>query len=111
MLTDRSLRPLPLTLRRTLTAGMVVLALTAPLASQSLPRAKPDDVGLSPDRLQRLTAALGDYVKGGRLPGAVILVQDVGARGRLARSANSDGAAPTIPRTGSTLPRALWWST
>ena len=44
MLTDRSLRPLPLTLRRTLTAGMLVLALTAPLASQSLPRAKPDDV-------------------------------------------------------------------
>ena len=111
MLTDLSLGPRALTLRRTFAAGMLLLVLTAPLASQSLPRAKPDDVGRYADCLQRLTAAFGDYVKSGRLPGAVILVQDVGARGRLARSSNSDGAAPTIPRTGSTLPRALWWST
>ena len=51
------------------------MALVVPLAGQSLPRAsRPEDVGLSSERLQRLTTAFNDYVKANRLPGAVVLI-------------------------------------
>ncbi|MFC1660112.1 serine hydrolase domain-containing protein [Gemmatimonadota bacterium] len=45
-----------------------------PLPAQDLPRARPGQVGLDPDRLQRLPEALRAYVDEGRLPGGVILV-------------------------------------
>ena len=44
------------------------------LLAQGLTRATPEDVGLSSERLERLTAALQGYVDEGRLPGAVALV-------------------------------------
>src|SRR4051812_32796925 len=54
---------------------LVIAALSVPLTGQSLPKAsKPEDVGLSSERLQRLTTAFNDYVKASRLPGAVVLV-------------------------------------
>ena len=60
---------------RTLTAAMLVTVLVSPLSGQGLPRAsKPEDVGLSSGRLQRLTAVFSEYVKQNRLPGAVVLV-------------------------------------
>lgn len=45
-----------------------------PLFAQSLRPAQPEDVGLSSERLERLSAVLQDYVGAGRIPGAVALV-------------------------------------
>jgi len=53
---------------------LAALLLAAPLAAQPLPRATPEDVGLSSARLERLTAVFDGYVRDGRLPGAVVLV-------------------------------------
>ncbi len=57
-------------------AFALLLALAAsPLFAQALPRAaKPEEVGLSSERLQRLTDAFQGYVKDGKLAGAVVLV-------------------------------------
>jgi CubicO group peptidase (beta-lactamase class C family) len=70
--------------RRTLLAQIapaLLLALAAPslfapsLLAQALPRAaKPEEVGLSSERLQRLTDTFQGYVKDGKLAGAVVLV-------------------------------------
>ena len=79
--------------RRTLLARIapaLLLALTAPfllapsLLAQALPRAaKPEEVGLSSERLQRLTETFQGYVKDGKLAGAVVLVT---RRGKVAYS-------------------------
>lgn len=48
---------------------------TAPtVRAQALPQVQPEDVGLSSERLQRLSAVFQEYVEAGRLPGAVVLV-------------------------------------
>ena len=61
--------------RRALASAILAVALAVPLAGESLPRSsKPDDVGLSSERLQRLTDTFDGYVKEGRLPGAVVMV-------------------------------------
>ncbi len=55
----------------------VLLAATAlaPAArAQELPRANPEAVGLSSERLRRLTDALNGYVKDGKLSGGVALI-------------------------------------
>src|SRR5215207_535715 len=85
-----------------LAALLLVAAMAVPLAGQSLPRAsKPEDVGLSSERLQRLTNAFNDYVKASRLPGAVVLIvrrgkvaylQSFGARDRESSSPMRDDA-------------------
>lgn len=49
-------------------------ALQSALHAQPLPTAQPDDVGLSSERLERLTAVMQAYVDDGELPGAVALV-------------------------------------
>ena len=54
-------------------AAVVWLA-AAPLFAQGLPRAAPESVGMSSERLGRLTAALQEYVDEGRVAGAVALV-------------------------------------
>ncbi|PYQ41480.1 MAG: serine hydrolase [Acidobacteria bacterium] len=66
-------------------AFALLLALAAsPLYAQALPRAaKPEEVGLSSERLQRLTDAFQGYVKDGKLAGAVVLVA---RRGKVAYS-------------------------
>ena len=51
-----------------------VLALQASAAAQGLPRAKPEDAGVSSERLARLTRALDAYVDNGQLAGGVALV-------------------------------------
>ena len=56
---------------------MIVLAVTArPLSLQAdaLPRATPESVGMSSQRLARIAAALKDDIDNGRMPGAVIAV-------------------------------------
>ena len=56
--------------------ALIVLVLLVPrsLAAQGLTPAAPEDVGMSSERLERLTAALQGYVDDGRLAGAVALV-------------------------------------
>ena len=44
------------------------------MSTQSLPTAKPADVGLSVDRLARLSAVLGERAAAGQIPGAVIAI-------------------------------------
>jgi len=63
-------------LRTWLFASWLVLAqvVTGPAFAQDLTQAPPEDVGLSSERLQRLSDVLQDYVDDGRLAGAVALV-------------------------------------
>ena len=63
-------------LRTRLLASWLVLApvVCGPVFAQGLPRAQPEDVGLSSARLQRLSDVLQEYVSDGRLAGAVALV-------------------------------------
>src|SRR5687768_17459026 len=56
-----------------LTAVLAALASTA-LLSKDLPSAKPEDVGLSSERLARMTKAIHAYVDAGRTPGVVTLI-------------------------------------
>ena len=55
-------------------ALLLTLFLASSASAQSLPRANPRDVGLSPERLERLTATFEDYVARRALPGAVIMI-------------------------------------
>lgn len=52
----------------------LTLAVPAALPAQDLSPAPPETVGLSPERLQRLTAALNGYVADGKVAGGVVLV-------------------------------------
>jgi CubicO group peptidase (beta-lactamase class C family) len=53
---------------------LAVLLASSPLPAQELPRSTPEAVGMSSERLARLTAALEQYVQEGRLAGAVTTV-------------------------------------
>lgn len=75
--------------------------------AQELPRAKPEDVGMSSMRLQQLSSTLDGYVKNGQLAGGVALVM---RRGKVAflhtfgtrdREANSAMKADSIFRIAS----------
>ncbi len=63
----------PARLRASLTAVALALAGAASLA-QPLPSASPESVGMSTERLGKITAALQNEVKDKRLPGAVVMV-------------------------------------
>ena len=52
----------------------LVLLAPPPLVADDLPQARPDEVGLSGEGLQRVSDMLQSYVDAGRLPGAVALV-------------------------------------
>lgn len=58
----------------------VVLSVGLPLAAASLPEAKPEDVGLAPDRLPRIHEMIMRRVEAGDISGAVTMVA---RRGRL----------------------------
>ena len=73
--------------------------LTAPLRAQTLPTDDPDTVGVSSERLERLTATLKDYVASDRMAGAVAIVarrgqvvylESVGMQDREAGAAMTD---------------------
>ncbi len=58
---------------------LLALIVVAPIPARAgtgkeIPRAKPDTVGLSEERLDRVTATLEDDIAAGRLPGGVALV-------------------------------------
>ena len=61
--------------------GLIVLAAATAAAAQSLRQGSPDSVGLSTERLERLSDALEAYVENGQLAGSVTLVA---RRGRIA---------------------------
>src|SRR4051794_12322015 len=56
------------------TAALATLAAVAARAEEPLPRAAPESVGMSSERLARLDEALKGEVERGRLPGAVIAI-------------------------------------
>jgi CubicO group peptidase (beta-lactamase class C family) len=53
---------------------LFLLAVAGRVSGQELPTARPEDVGMSSERLERLTKALETYVDEGRLAGAVTMV-------------------------------------
>ena len=57
-----------------LATTLCLLASTAAFADDPLPRAKPEDVGLSSERLARIGAVLKADIEAGRIPGAVIAI-------------------------------------
>lgn len=59
---------------RVLSAWLVILTLAAPIAAQILSKARPEEVGVSTQRLQRLTDTFQSYVTDGKLAGSVVLV-------------------------------------
>lgn len=94
---------------RILTAAVLCIALaSAPSAyAQTLQRARPEAVGLSSERLKRLSETLNGYVKDGRLPGGVVLVARRGkvayteAFGQRDREANAPMREDAIFRIAS----------
>src|ERR1700738_324563 len=59
---------------RILATTLCLLASGAAFADDPLPRAKPEDVGLSSERLARIGATLKADIEAGRIPGAVIAI-------------------------------------
>ena len=66
---------------RLLIAWLGVLVLATPLPAQVLSKTSPEQVGFSPQRLQRLTAIFEAYVADSKLAGSVVLVA---RRGKIA---------------------------
>src|SRR5690348_17137467 len=60
--------------RLLLSLALAWLAGTAIAHAQGLPTAKPEEVGLSSQRLARITAMLRDNIAEGDIPGAVLLI-------------------------------------
>ncbi len=60
-------------MKKLLIAVLVLVALPA-LAADPLPRAAPESVGLSPERLARIGAMVDTEVREGRMPGAVVAI-------------------------------------
>ena len=61
--------------------ALFVVALTLPAITANSPAAKPEDVGLSSERLQRITKMIERRIAAGQLAGAVTIV---GRRGKVA---------------------------
>src|ERR1700710_1872481 len=59
---------------RLFAATLGLLASSAAFADDPLPRAKPEEVGLSSERLARISAVLKADIEAGRIPGAVIAI-------------------------------------
>ena len=60
--------------RSSLLLALLITALSSGVISKDLPSAKPEDVGLSSERLARMDKAIHAYVDAGRTPGVVTLV-------------------------------------
>ncbi len=53
---------------------LLIAFLSVPLPAQTLPKAKPEDVELSTERLQRINEVIQRYIDSGQISGAVTLV-------------------------------------
>jgi CubicO group peptidase (beta-lactamase class C family) len=88
-------------------AWLVILILAAPLPAQVFPKAAPEQVGFSPQRLKQLTEVFQAYVADGKLAGSVVLVARRGkiaylhAFGQRDREANAPMPADAIFRIAS----------
>ena len=71
---------------------LLALVLATPAFAADLPTAKPAEVGLSSERLERLGQALRADVEKGRIPGAVVVI----AR----RGPHRAGTGRRLPRSG-----------
>jgi CubicO group peptidase (beta-lactamase class C family) len=60
--------------RASLLLALLITALSSGVISKDLPSARPEDVGLSSERLARMDKALHAFVDAGRTPGVVTLV-------------------------------------
>ena len=54
--------------------GIVIASLSLPLAAEQLPIAKPEDVGMSSQRLERIGEGLRAEIARGLMPGAVVAI-------------------------------------
>lgn len=61
-------------LQSVLCATVAALVAVSAAPAQELPHARPESVGMSSERLERITGMLGDYVDRGQLAGAVAMV-------------------------------------
>ena len=62
--------------------ALCLFASTAAFADDPLPRAKPEEVGISSERLARIDSVLKADIDAGRIPGAVIAIA---RRGKLVK--------------------------
>jgi CubicO group peptidase (beta-lactamase class C family) len=95
----------PASMRRILHAACCALFLTAAAHAASdeiVALTRPEDVGVSADRLERVTAAMQRYVDAGNLPGAVTLVA---RRGKIVHfeAVGSRNVAANAPMTRDTI--------
>jgi CubicO group peptidase (beta-lactamase class C family) len=58
----------------TIVLALLITAGSAGISSEDIPVGKPEDVGLSSERLARMTKAIHEYVDEGRTPGVVTLI-------------------------------------
>lgn len=92
---------------RHLLCFILFIFISAPIGAQDLTPAKPEDVGLSSERLARLTQQFQSYIDNDKLPGAVIFVARKGkiayhkAFGKRDREANAPMKKDTIVRLAS----------
>ena len=63
-----------MTTTKILATTVCMLASGAALADDPLPRGKPEEVGLSSERLGRIGSVLKADIEAGRIPGAVIAI-------------------------------------
>jgi CubicO group peptidase (beta-lactamase class C family) len=61
-------------MKSTLTRSLVVALVSLPLAAASLPTARPEEVGMSTERLQRLSQMIQRRISAGDMAGAVTIV-------------------------------------
>lgn len=87
---------------RIVAATLCVLASGAAFADDPLPRAKPEEVGLSSERLARIAETLKADIAAGRTPGAVIAIARHGKLVALDAYGWRDKAA-NIPMTTDTI--------
>src|ERR1700742_499378 len=101
-----------MTALRTVVAALCLLASSAAFAQDSLaqdslakdplPRAKPEEVGMSGERLARIGATLNADIEAGRIPGAVIAIARHGKLVMLDAYGWRDKAA-NVPMTTDTI--------
>src|SRR5476649_2685271 len=84
---------------RILATAFCLLASGAAFADDPLPRAKPEEVGLSSERLARIAATLNADIEAGRIPGAVIAIARHGKLVALDAYGFRDKAAGTAMTT------------
>jgi CubicO group peptidase (beta-lactamase class C family) len=86
-------------IRSTLLGAATSLFVTIPVLAAELPRAKPEDVGLSSERLGRIAEVMNAKVKAGEIPGYVALVA------RRGKVAYFDAHGVQNPNTGKPMSR------